>query len=144
MLLAVLRQRTILLCVFWEIEKKTKQIEKNPLIYSNKSKCSLSPPPLTHTHKRSHLHGCDFHPPPSRELSHARWSIVTPMGAKGEAEKQAWSHLPLGLRGAPPTSTFSCHIHPHTDTVWHLQQMHWSTVRSWYTGRNTGRDWMAH
>lgn len=79
--------------------------------------------------KGVHRRGCFYLSLP-RVLSHARWSIVTPMGAKGEAEKQAWSHLPSGLGRAPPTSTLSCHIHPHAEAARHLQLMHRSTVKS--------------
>lgn len=50
----------------------------------------LSPPPHPHRGEGG--------------LSHDRWSVVTPTGAKGEAERQNRSHLPSGLgRSAPPT-----------------------------------------
>lgn len=89
-------------------------------------------------HKESHLITvtgmnvvCNLHhkPPPwlwfqslPWELLHARWSIVTPMGTEGEAEKQAWSHLPPGPRRSPPTSTLNSHIYPHREAVRHLKQ----------------------
>lgn len=63
----------------------------------------MGPLPPPSTDKGSCLLSCGFFPPPRalRGFSHTRCGIVTPLGAKREADKQAWSHLLSGLKRAP-------------------------------------------
>lgn len=70
---------------------------------SNNTKSSVSPPP---PHPRSHLH-VSF----SWEFSHARWSLVTPMGARREAEKQPdhTCHQVSGDHHPPHSAVTSIH-----------------------------------
>lgn len=84
------------------LQKKKKKIPSITRV-SNNTKSSVSPPT---PHPRSHLH-VSF----SWEFSHARWSLVTPMGARREAEKQPdhTCHQVSGDHHPPHSAVTSIH-----------------------------------